>query len=92
MGVIFKVPACIIYVIGGVWGLNVCLDIIVDKFGAIGSFIAFFLLPIAMYFAPWYAAFANGDWLPVSLVYGTSVGAAVLYAIGSAIDRDFSVL
>jgi hypothetical protein len=88
MGAIFKVPAGIIYLVGGLWGLIVCLGIVSDKFGAIGGVVAFFLFPVALYFAPWYAAFANGNWFPVLLVYGTSIGAAILFSIGSAIDRD----
>ncbi|SRR5260370_11126980 len=81
MGAIFKVPAGIIYAIGGIWGLIVCLGIIADKFGTIGAVIAFFLAPIALYLAPWYAGFANGNWFPVLLIYGTSIGAAVLYPL-----------
>jgi hypothetical protein len=88
MGAIFKVPGAIIYAVGGLWGLIVCLGIISDKFGTIGGIIAFFLFPFALYLAPWYAAFANGNWFPVLLVYGTSIVAAILFSIGSAIDRN----
>jgi len=88
MGAIFKIPAGIIYIVGGIWGFFICLGIISDALGFIGSLLAFFLLPITVYLAPWYAAFAQGNWFPLMLVYGSGIAAMVLYAIGSAIDRD----
>lgn len=88
MGAIFKVTALIVYFVGGLWGLFMCLGIVVSKLGFIGGAIAFFFFPITLYFAPWYAALARDDWFPVSLVYGTSIGAAILYSIGSAIDKE----
>jgi hypothetical protein len=88
MGSIFKIPAGIIYVVGGLWGLFICLGIITDALGFIGGAIAFFLLPFTLYFAPWYAAIAKGNWFPLLLVYGSGIAAAILYAIGAAIDKD----
>ena len=88
MGAVFKIPAIIIYVVGGIWGLIICLGIVSSKFGVVGAVIAFFLLPITVYLAPWYAGIAQGNWFPVILVYGTGIGAMILHAIGSAIDRD----
>ena len=88
MGALFKVPAFILYIVGGIWGLIICLGIVSSKFGFIGVLVAFFLLPITVYLAPWYAGFAQGNWFPVMLIYGTGIGAAVLYGIGALIDRD----
>lgn len=88
MGAIFKVPAMILYVLGGLWGLAVCLSIVSGKIGALGAIVAFFLLPITLYLAPWYAGFVEGNWFPVVLVYGSGLGAAVLMWIGSAIDGE----
>lgn len=88
MGAIFKIPAGIIYVVGGIWGFVVCLGIIADALGFIGAVIAFFLLPITIYLAPFYAGLAQGNWFPLMLVYGSGIAAMVLYVIGSVIDRD----
>lgn len=88
MGSIFKVPAGILYVVGGIWGLIVSIGIITSKFGALGGFVAFFLLPFTLYLAPWYVGFVEGNWFPVLLVYGTTIGSAILFGIGAAIDRD----
>jgi hypothetical protein len=87
MGLIFKIPAGIIYFGGGLWGLFVCLGIVVDELGFIGGTIAFFLFPVTLYFAPWYAAIAQGNWFPVFLVYGSTIAALILYGIGAAIDK-----
>jgi len=88
MGALFKVPAFILYIVGGIWGLIICLGIVSSKFGFFGALVAFFLLPITVYLAPWYAGFAQDNWFPVMLIYGTVIGAAVLYGIGALIDRD----
>jgi hypothetical protein len=88
MGAIFKVPAFIIYVVGGIWGFFISLGIVTDALGFIGGAIAFFLAPVALAFAPWYAAIADNNWFPVGLVYGGGLAASILYVIGSAIDGD----
>lgn len=88
MGAIFKIPAGIVFVVGGIWGFFICVGIVVDALGLIGGAVAFLLLPITLYFAPWYVAIAKGNWFPLLLIYGSSIAAAALYAIGGAIDRD----
>jgi hypothetical protein len=88
MGAIFKVPGMILYFVGGLWGLFVCLGIVADTLGFIGAVVALFLLPFTLYLAPWYAGFADGNWFPLLLVYGSGVGAMILIGVGSAIDRD----
>ncbi len=88
MGAIFKVPAGIIYILGGIWGLLICLGIIYDAFGIVGAIIAFFVLPFTLYLAPWYAAFADGNWLPVMVIYGTTVIAGALFFIGALFDKN----
>jgi hypothetical protein len=88
MGNLFKIPAMIIYLIGGLWSLFICLGIVHDKLGFIGTFISLFLLPITLYLSPWYVAFVDGNWQPVIVVYGTSAIAFALFFIGSMIDKD----
>lgn len=88
MGVIFKIPAFIIYLVAGLWGFFICLGIVVDHLGFIGGAIAFVFFPVTLAFAPWYEALANSNWFPVMLVYGGGIGASILYGIGSVIDKD----
>lgn len=88
MGMLFKVPAIILWLLGGLWGLFICLGIIYDSFGFFGALIAFFVLPFTLYLAPWYSAFADGNWQPVIVIYGTTVAAMVLMFIGTMIDGD----
>ena len=88
MGAIFKVPGMILYVIGGFWGLFICLGIIYSKLGFLGTLVSLFLLPITLYLAPWYAGLVDGNWKPVIVVYGSGIVAAVLVGIGSLIDKD----
>ncbi len=86
MGNLFKAPAAIIYLVGGLWGLFVCLAIVEHVGGWVLAGIAFFLAPIVLYFAPFYAGFVEHDWFPTLLVYGTTVLAGVLYTIGDVVD------
>lgn len=88
MGVIFKVPAFVIYFVGGIWGFFVSLGIVTDELGFLGGALAFFLAPFALAFAPWYAAIADNNWFLVGLIYGGGIAASVLYGIGSAIDGE----
>lgn len=88
MGVIFIIPAAIIFVITSLWSLSICLGIVIDNMGFIGGLIAFFLLPLTLVFAPWYAAIADSNWFPLLLTYGCHMGASILYGIGAIIDVD----
>jgi len=88
MGLIFKIPAFIIYFVAGLWGFFICLGIVIDHLGFIGGAIAFLLAPFTLVFAPSYEALANSNWFPFILVYGGGIGASILYGIGSFIDKD----
>lgn len=88
MGLIFKIPAFIIYAVAGLWGFVISLGIIVDNLGFIGGMIAFLLAPVALAFAPWYEGLANSNWFPLMLVYGGCIGATILFMVGSVIDSD----
>ena len=88
MGIIFKIPAFIIFFLAGLWGFFITLGIVVDNLGFIGGAIAFMLAPVTLAFAPWYEALAHSNWFPVILVYGGGIGAWILYFIGASIDGD----
>jgi len=87
MGLIFKVPAFIIYFIAGLWGTFISLGIVIAHLGFIGGAIAFVVFPVTLTFAPWYAALADGNWFPLILIYGGGICATVLIAIGTIIDK-----
>ena len=72
MGIVFKAPAFVIFAVGGLWGLWVCLSLIHELGGFILTAVALFLAPFILYLAPWYAGFFKGDWFPVLLVYRTT--------------------
>jgi hypothetical protein len=86
MGLIFKIPGMIIYIIAGLWGLILCLGIISDNLGYIAGAIALLLLPATLTLAPWYEALANANWYPLVVVYGGGLTGSILFALGTAID------
>jgi hypothetical protein len=88
MGKIFKIPAMIVYIVGGLWGFLVSIAIVSKELGFLGGAIAFVVFPVTLYFAPWYEGLVHANWFPVALVYGTTIIAAILYGIGALIDRD----
>jgi hypothetical protein len=88
MGMVFKAPGMLIWLVCGLWGTFICFGIVQNALGTIAAVIGFFLFPALLGLAPLYAGFANGDWFPLLLVYGGSIGGVVLVGIGSAIDGD----
>lgn len=88
MGAIFKVPGYIVYLLGGLWGLVICLGIVKAKLGLLGVIVGFFIFPVVLYLAPWYSGFADSNWMPVMVVYGSGIAAMVLIGIGSAFDKS----
>jgi hypothetical protein len=88
MGVIFKLPAFIIYAVSGIWGFFISLGIVADHLGFIGGAIAFSIAPFTVAFAPWYVAIAENNWFPVILVYGGGIAGYIFQVIGSAVDQE----
>lgn len=86
MSSIFKVPGYIIYFLGGLWGLFICLGIVNAKLGMIGLIVGLFLFPVVLYLAPWYVGVVDGNWMPAMVVYGSSITAMILIGVGSLID------
>jgi hypothetical protein len=87
MAALFKIPAMFIYFVGGLWGLAVSLGIVYHGLGLIGTILGLLVFPLVLYLAPWYAGFAQGNWFPVVLVYGSGIVAMILFVIGSAFDK-----
>lgn len=88
MGAIFKVPGYIVYFLGGLWGLFICLGIVKAKLGIIGVIVGLFIFPVVVYIAPWWVGFADRNWMPVMVVYGSGIAAMILIGIGSAFDKN----
>jgi putative effector of murein hydrolase LrgA (UPF0299 family) len=88
MGLIFSMLGGVVGLIGGIWGLIVCLGIISSKAGTLAAIFAFFVLPVTLSIAPWYVAIVENNWFPVLLIYGSGIGAALLYQFGALIDGE----
>lgn len=88
MGVLFKGPAVVIYVVGALWTLYLIFAIVEEALGFAVALLSLFVFPILLYLAPLYAILVNGDWSPLLVSYGSTIGAGVLFTIGSMIDRD----
>jgi hypothetical protein len=78
----------VLFVVTGIWGLVLSLDIITDVIGFWGMLVAIILAPITFFAVPLYAGIALGIWFPVLLNYGGGLLAILLMAVGSRLDRD----
>jgi hypothetical protein len=88
MGPIFSIFGAVVGLIGGIWGLIVCLGIISSKVGALAAILALILLPATLTIAPWYVAIVENNWFPVLLVYGSGIGAILLHQFGVLISGE----
>ena len=86
MGTLFKAPGILIYVMGGLWGLVLTMQIVYSALGGVATFLSLFVFPAVLYLAPWYAGLAHGDWFPLLVTYGSGVAAWILFVVGAAID------
>jgi hypothetical protein len=86
MGPVFSILGVVVGIIGGMWGLIVCLGIISAKAGTLAAILAFAFLPATLTIAPWYVGIAENNWFPVLLVYGSGIGAALLHQLGALIS------
>ena len=48
--------------------------------------LAFFLFPVTIAAAPWYALFYWGTWIPLAVTYGGFIASVVLRAIGHRLN------
>jgi hypothetical protein len=88
MGIIFKAPAFLIWIVCGFWSAFVCFGIVQKLLGTIAAVISLIFAPALLGLAPLYSGFFQGDWFPFLLTYGAGFGASILFAIGSSIDGD----
>ena len=88
IGGMFYAAGVFIYLIGGFWGLFLSVGIIHDKFGLLGTVISLLVFPFTLYLAPWWAGFADGNWQPLFVTYGTTGISYSLILIGSLLNED----
>ncbi len=79
---------CLLYVVVGLVGLIIVLDILIEVIGFWGAVLAFMFLPITLVATPWYALVAWGNPFPLILIYGGGIVAGILMWIGSAVSGD----
>jgi len=73
----------LIWVVAGLWGFFLELQIVNKIAGFWGLVIGFTILPITFFVAPFYALIAWGNWIPLVLIYGGGIGGTALYGGGS---------
>ena len=87
LGKVVHGAGAVLFVVTGIWGLVLSLDIITDVIGFWGMVAAIILAPITFFAVPIYAGLAMGIWSPVVLSYGGCLLAVLLMAAGSRLDR-----
>jgi len=88
MGIIFRIPGTLTYVLCGIWGALLCIGIVADHFGSLVAGLALLIAPATLVLVPFYEGFANGNWYLLLLVYGGGITAALLNIIGGKIDGE----
>jgi len=88
VGGILKTIAVIMWIVVGLAGFLLELIIVEEAAGFWGVVLGITFLPAVLLAAPWYALVAWGNWLPLLVVYGGGISAAILYGVGSAIAGD----
>ena len=87
-GKVLNGVGALLFVVTGIWGLVLSLDIITDVIGFWGMIAAIILAPITFFAVPLYAGIALGIWFPVLLNYGGCLLAILMMAVGSRLDRE----
>ena len=72
----------VIYITCGLWGLFLSFQIVDSVFGEGAAFLSLLIAPAILGIAPLYALFANGDWLPLVVVYGGTIIGGIFFSIG----------
>ena len=88
LGLSFKFLGIAAYLIGGFWGLILCVGIVNNALGFLGVVVSLFLFPFLITLAPLFDGFANGEWMTLMVVYGGGLVGFVLHSIGFAISGE----
>jgi len=84
---ILKITAILLFLFAGLYGLMLCFSIVQQIFGTFVAYLSIVLLPFLLGLAPWYALFANGDFIPLLVVYGGGIPATILYLLSEKFEK-----
>lgn len=68
-------------------GSYISIEIILRDAGIVASLASLILLPLTLFLVPWYEFIQNSNWVPVAIVYGSSIFALVLYFFGKVSEE-----
>lgn len=86
-GWFLQAAGVISFIVFGLMGFVISLQIINQVMGFWGFVIGFVLFPFAFGLAPFYALIVWGAWVPLFVNYGGLFTATVLYAAGTALKN-----
>jgi len=90
LGIFLSVIAVLIYIIGGIYGLIICLAIVRAVFGQAVAYLSLLVFPVLITLAPWYAFFAWGRYYPLVIVYGMGITATIFFFVSKWLIGDHS--
>lgn len=85
LGTPFIAIGGIVYAICALIGFIISLMIVSEVAGFWGVVLGITLFPVVLVAAPWYALVSWGNPIPLILIYGGGILAAILYGIGRLI-------
>ena len=88
MGRLFRILAYTVYIICGIVGLIMGLQLIADMWGTFWTSVCFFLFPIPIYISPLIAIFRDGDWTLFLISYGGTGAYLILSVISAAFSKE----
>jgi hypothetical protein len=72
----------------GLWGLILSVAIVNYAAGFGGVVIGFFLFPVTLFSAPWYALVQWGSWYPLAVIYGGGIFSSILFGLGKLLSGN----
>jgi len=81
LGYVFSVIAWLIYIVGGIYTLIICIAIARAVFGQVVAYLSLLVFPVLLMIAPWYAFLAWGNYYPLLIVYGIWITATILIVV-----------
>lgn len=88
LGSPFKAAGVVVWIVFGLWAFVLELAIVNAVAGFWGVVVAFVIAPVTFAAAPWYAGVAWGNWFPLLIGYGGTIGGVLLFGLGSLVSGD----
>ena len=70
-----------------IYGFVLCFGIVEDVLGSVWAFVSLIFAPFVLGLAPWYALFANGDYVPLLVTYGGIIPGGLLFALSEKFEK-----